>query len=155
MVFLAIPILAILMMGVKRYYRDVEHEIAIDDTTHFGSEGDVAIILVNRLQKPVIKAIDYAIAAKHQKTIALHVAANPEDGVQLQKDWQQHRIPIPLVIVESPFRHYAAPRRGLHQQVPRQARPRGGDRVPAAVHRGGTGGSRSCTTGVRVAWRAS
>jgi amino acid transporter len=109
MVFLAIPILAVLMMGVKRYYRDVEHEIAIDDTTHFGSEGDVAIILVNRLQKPVIKAIDYAIAAKHQKTIALHVAANPEDGVQLQKDWQQHRIPIPLVIVESPFRHYAAP----------------------------------------------
>lgn len=109
MVFIAIPILAVLMMGVKRYYRDVEHEISIDDTTHFGSEGDVAIILVNRLQKPVIKAIDYAIAAKHQKTIALHVAANPEDGVQLQKDWQQHRIPIPLVIVESPFRHYAAP----------------------------------------------
>ncbi|KJL33419.1 APC family permease [Microbacterium azadirachtae] len=109
MVFIAIPILALLMMGVKRYYRDVEHEISIDDTTHFGSEGDVAIILVNRLQKPVIKAIDYAIAAKHQKTIALHVAANPEDGVQLQKDWQQHRIPIPLVIVESPFRHYAAP----------------------------------------------
>jgi amino acid transporter len=109
MVFIAIPLLALLMMGVKRYYRDVEHEISIDDTTHFGSEGDVAIILVNRLQKPVIKAIDYAIAAKHQKTIALHVAANPEDGVQLQKDWQQHRIPIPLVIVESPFRHYAAP----------------------------------------------
>ncbi|MFB7844258.1 APC family permease [Microbacterium sp. NPDC056052] len=109
MVFIAIPLLALLMMGVKRYYRDVEHEISIDDTTHFGSEGDVAIILVNRLQKPVIKAIDYAIAAKHEKTIALHVAANPEDGVQLQKDWQQHRIPIPLVIVESPFRHYAAP----------------------------------------------
>ncbi|MBS1905064.1 MAG: APC family permease [Actinobacteria bacterium] len=109
MVFLAIPLLALLMMGVKRYYRDVEHEIAVDDTTHFGSEGDVAIILVSRLQKPVIKAIDYAIAANHQKTVALHVAANPEDGVQLQKDWQQHRIPIPLVIVESPFRHYAAP----------------------------------------------
>ena len=97
------------MMGVKRYYRDVEHEIAVDDTTHFGSEGDVAISLVSRLQKPVIKAIDYAIAAKHQKTVALHVAANPEDGEQLQRDWQHHRIPIPLVIVESPFRHFAAP----------------------------------------------
>ncbi|MBS1672937.1 MAG: APC family permease [Actinobacteria bacterium] len=109
MVFLAIPVLSLLMMGVKRYYRDVEHEIAVDDTTHFGSEGDVALILVNRLQKPVIKALDYAIAAKHQKTIALHVAANPDDGVQLQKEWQHHRIPVPLVIVESPFRHYAAP----------------------------------------------
>ena len=109
LVFIMIPILATLMIGVNRYYRDVEHEIQVDDETHFGSEGDVALILVNRLQKPVIKAIDYAIAAKHEKTIALHVAANPEDGVQLQKDWQQHRIPIPLVIVESPFRHYAAP----------------------------------------------
>jgi len=109
MVFIAIPVLALLMMGVKRYYRDVEHEIAIDDTTHFGSEGDVAIVLVNRLQKPVVKAIDYAIAARHEKTVALHVAANPEDGVQLQRDWQQHRIPIPLVIVESPFRAYAQP----------------------------------------------
>ncbi|MDQ4215013.1 APC family permease [Microbacterium capsulatum] len=109
MVFLAIPVLALLMAGVKRYYRDVEHEIAVNDTTHFGSEGDMAIVLVNRLQKPVIKAIDYAIAARHEKTVALHVAANPEDGVQLQKDWQHHRIPIPLVIVESPFRHYAAP----------------------------------------------
>lgn len=109
MVFLAIPVLTLLMMGVKRYYRDVEHEIAVDDTTHFGSEGDVAIVLVSRLQKPVIKALDYAIAANHQKTVALHVAANPEDGEQLQRDWQLHRIPVPLVIVESPYRTFAAP----------------------------------------------
>ncbi|MDR6866757.1 amino acid transporter [Microbacterium resistens] len=109
MVFFAIPVLAILMMGVKRYYRDVEHEITVDDTTHFGSEGDVAIILVSRLQKPVIKAIDYAIAAKHQKTVALHVALTPEDGVHLQQEWAQHNIPIPLVIVDSPYRTYVQP----------------------------------------------
>ena len=36
---------------------------------HFGA-GDIAIILVNRLQKPV-KAIDYALAAKHDKTLAI------------------------------------------------------------------------------------
>ena len=43
----------VLMIGVNRYYRDVEHEIQMDDTMHFGASGDVAIILVNRLQKPV------------------------------------------------------------------------------------------------------
>ena len=109
MVFFAIPVLALLMVGVKRYYRDVEHEIAVDDTTHFGSEGDVAIVLVNRLQKPVIKALDYAIAANHQKTVALHVALTADDGKQLQKEWAQHQIPVPLVIVDSPYRTYAQP----------------------------------------------
>jgi amino acid transporter len=109
MVFFAIPVLAVLMLGIKRYYRDVEHEITIDDTTHFGSSGDVAIVLVSRLQKPVIKALDYAIAAKHEKTVALHIALTPEDGKLLQRQWQQHGIPVPLVIVDSPYRTFAQP----------------------------------------------
>ena len=109
LVFFAIPVLAFLMMGVKRYYRDVEHEIAIDDTTKFGATGDLAIVLVNRLQKPVIKAIDYAVAAKHGKTLAVHVAVASDDATQLQKEWADHLVPIPLVIVESPYRSFAQP----------------------------------------------
>lgn len=109
LVFFAIPILAFLMMGVKRYYRDVEHEITVDDTTHFGSSGDVALVLVNRLQKPVMKALDYAVAARHDKTLAVHVAVVPEDATRLQEEWAEHDIPIPLVIVESPFRSFAQP----------------------------------------------
>ena len=109
LVFFAIPVLAFLMMGVKRYYRDVEHEIAIDDTTKFGATGDLAIVLVNRLQKPVVKAIDYAIAAKHGKTLAVHVAVASDDAAALQKDWADHLVPIPLVIVESPYRSFAQP----------------------------------------------
>jgi amino acid transporter len=109
LVFFAIPILALLMMGVKRYYRDVEHEITIDDSVHFGSSGDVALILVNRLQKPVLKAIDYAIAAEHSKTLAVHVALNAEDGRQLQREWRERRMPVPLVILDSPYRSFAQP----------------------------------------------
>ncbi|MFK3676967.1 APC family permease [Microbacterium sp. NPDC090218] len=109
LVFFAIPILAFLMLGVKRYYRDVEHEIAIDDTTKFGATGDLAIVLVNRLQKPVVKAIDYAIAAKHGKTLAVHVAVASDDAATLQKEWADHLVPIPLVIVESPYRSFAQP----------------------------------------------
>lgn len=109
LVFFAIPILAFLMLGVKRYYRDVEHEIAIDDTTKFGASGDVAIVLVNHLQKPVMKAIDYAIAAKHDKTLAVHVAVSADDAAKVQREWADHLVPIPLVIVESPYRSFAQP----------------------------------------------
>lgn len=109
LVFIAIPILAVLMVGVNRYYRDVEHEIRVDDTTHFGSEGDLAIVLVNRLQKPVLKAVEYALAAKHDKTIAVHVAVSDEESAALQREWTEHRVPAKLVIIESPYRSYAAP----------------------------------------------
>src|SRR3546814_14902450 len=44
LVFLAIPVLSVLMLGVNRYYRDVEHEIRMDDSVNFGSDGDVAAI---------------------------------------------------------------------------------------------------------------
>ncbi|MET0781304.1 MAG: APC family permease, partial [Microbacterium sp.] len=109
LVFIAIPILAILMIGVNRYYRDVEHEIEPDDQTHFGSDGDVAIVLVGRLQKPVIKAIDYALAARHDQTFAVHIAVSSEDADALQKQWAEHKIPMQLIIVESPYRTFASP----------------------------------------------
>ncbi len=109
LVFIAIPILATLMIGVNRYYRDVEHEIAVDDSTHFGSSGDVAMVLVNRLQKPVIKAIDYALAAKHEKTFAVHVSTTKEETDELQRQWQEHRIPVQLLVIDSPYRMFASP----------------------------------------------
>ncbi|AOX45768.1 DNA-binding protein [Microbacterium sp. BH-3-3-3] len=109
LVFIAIPILAVLMIGVNRYYRDVEHEIQMDDTVHFGSSGDVAIVLVNRLQKPTSKAIDYALAANHDKTLAVHVAITEEESARLQRDWAEHEVPIPLVIIDSPYRTYTSP----------------------------------------------
>ncbi len=109
LVFIAIPILAVLMIGVNRYYRDVEHEIRMDDDVHFGSSGDVAIVLVNRLQKPVMKAIDYALAANHDKTLAVHVAITDEDAAKLQKEWAEHDMPLPLVIIDSPYRTYSSP----------------------------------------------
>ena len=77
-VFLMMPILFLLMMGVNRYYRDVEKEIEVDPTTTFGSEGDHAIVLVGRMQKPVLKALDYAIAAKHSTMEAVHVSLDDE-----------------------------------------------------------------------------
>ena len=109
LVFIAIPILATLMIGVHRYYRDVEHEIRIDDITHFGAAGDVALVLVGHLQKPVIKAIDYALAAKHEKTLAVHISVDQEASERLQRQWREHNIPVPLVIIDSPFRTFGTP----------------------------------------------
>lgn len=110
LVFLAIPVLALLMVGVHRYYRDVEHEVAPGAAPeHYGSAGDLAIVLVGRLQKPVLKALDYAAAAKHDKTVALHVAVDPAAAAELQEEWTSRGIRVPLLIIESPYRRYTEP----------------------------------------------
>ncbi|WP_395245360.1 APC family permease [Agromyces sp. MMS24-K17] len=109
MVFLMMPILFILMMGVHRYYRDVEKEVEVDPTTTFGSTGDHAIVLVGRMQKPTLKALDYAIAAKHVSLEAVHVSIDDELTKQLKRDWVKQNIHVKLRILSSPYRDLSYP----------------------------------------------
>ncbi|MBX3100509.1 MAG: APC family permease [Salinibacterium sp.] len=108
-VFIVMPILFLLMLGVNRYYRDVDREIEADPTTRFGAKGDHAIVLVGRMQKPVLKALDYAIAARHNSIEAVHVSINDEATAQLEHDWVEQNIQVPLNVLESPYRDISAP----------------------------------------------
>ena len=83
----------------------------------------------------MLKAIDYALAAKHDKTLAIHIAVTKEESEALQRQWEKHEIPMPLVIIESPYRTFASPVARVHQGVPREARLVGRHGLPAAVHR--------------------
>jgi hypothetical protein len=108
-VFVMMPILFFLMMGVNRYYRDVEKEIEVDPTTTFGATGDHAIVLVGRMQKPTLKALDYAIAARHDSLEAVHVSLDEEQTKRLKKDWVKQNIHVKLRILNSPYRDLSYP----------------------------------------------
>ncbi len=108
-VFLAIPVLSLLMIGVHRYYRDVEHEVAMGEPPHFGATGDLAVVLVSSMRRPALKAVDYALAAQHASTVAVHVAVDDEQARDLEQEWNLAKLPLPLVILDSPYRSYAAP----------------------------------------------
>jgi amino acid transporter len=108
-VFVVMPILWFLMLGVNRYYRDVDKEIEVDAETTFGAKGDHAIVLVSRVQKPVLKALDYAIAARHQSIEAVHVAIDDAAADRLDLEWASQNIKVPLHILESPYRDISAP----------------------------------------------
>ena len=108
-VFVIMPILFTLMLGVNRYYRDVDKEIEADPTTRFGANGDHAIVLVGRMQKPVLKALDYAIAARHESIEAVHVSIDDAATELLEKEWVEQNIKVPLNTLESPYRDISAP----------------------------------------------
>ncbi len=108
-VFVMMPILFTLMVGVNRYYRDVEREIEPDPITTFGATGDHAIVLVGRMQKPVLKALDYAIAARHDSLEAVHVSLDEDATKQLKKDWVKQNVHVKLRILSSPYRDLSHP----------------------------------------------
>jgi hypothetical protein len=103
------PVIFILMLGINRYYRDVEKEVEVDATTTFGSRGDHAIVLVGKMQKPVLKALDYAIAARHHSLEAVHLAVDDEPTDKLRQQWREQNIHVPLKIIESPYRDLGIP----------------------------------------------
>ena len=109
LVFIFMPILWFLMLGVNRYYRDVEKEVEVDPVTTFGSVGDHAIVLIGKMQKPALKALDYAIAARHDSIEAVHVSIDEEATQKLQRQWIEQNIHVPLTIIESPYRDFGIP----------------------------------------------
>ena len=109
LVFVMMPVLFLLMMGVNRYYRDVSKEIEVDPVTTFGSQGDHAIVLVGKMQKPVLKALDYAIAARHVSLEAVHVSIDNAETKELKRAWVKQNIQVPLRILSSPYRDISWP----------------------------------------------
>ena len=111
MVFVIMPILYAVMYYTHRYYNMVEHEIRMDEETVFGAKGDYAIVLMDKLNKPQLKALDYALSSRHTHLEAVHIAVDPEHAKKFAKTWKkfEKEIGVPLRILESPYREFSAP----------------------------------------------
>ncbi|MEN9706913.1 MAG: hypothetical protein RIS31_479, partial [Actinomycetota bacterium] len=105
---IAIP-LYLVMYQTNRYYKTIEAEILLDEHTEFGSKGDYAVVLMDKLNKPQLKALDYALSSKHDRLDVIHVAVDPDRAEAFQKEWKDYGIKVPLKIIESPYREFSAP----------------------------------------------
>lgn len=109
LVFIIMPALWILMYETKKYYAEVETEIQLKPEIVFGSKGDYAIVLMDKLTAPQLKALDYALSSKHDLLEVVHIGVDPETSAQFEKDWTAYGIQVPLRIIPSPFRDFGAP----------------------------------------------
>jgi amino acid transporter len=109
MVFIIMPFLWAVMWATGRYYKAVNREIALDPDTKFGSKGDYAVVLMDKLNKPQLKALDYALSSRHSRLDVLHVAADPAHSKKFEREWKKFGLEVPLKIIESPYREFGAP----------------------------------------------
>jgi amino acid transporter len=108
-VFAIMPLIIFVLYRTKKYYRHVDNQIRLDTTMEFGSLGDHAIVLVGRLHKPALKALDYAIAADHKSLEAVHVEMDEDAADRLRRAWRRHKILVPLKVIPSPYRDVSTP----------------------------------------------
>jgi amino acid transporter len=109
LVFIIMPVLWVVMYQTNKYYIEVDKEIQLRPDMKFGSKGDYAIVLMDKLTAPQLKALDYALSSKHDKLEVVHIAVDPERAEAFAQEWAEYGIQVPLRILPSPFRDFGAP----------------------------------------------
>jgi amino acid transporter len=106
---LAMVVIFFTMKGIHRHYRRVAKELA-------GSEHDLVlpsrvhgIILVSKLHLPALPALAYARATRPDVLEAVTVNVDPAETTALAQEWEDREIPVPLKIIDSPFREITRP----------------------------------------------
>ncbi len=123
-VCLAMPLLYLLMQGIHRHYEHVAVELVAGDLEVVTLPSRVhALVLVSRIHKPTLRALAYARATRPTTLEALTVNVDPADTQRMALEWDRRRIPVPLKVLDSPFREITRPVvehvRQLHRSSPR------------------------------------
>jgi amino acid transporter len=121
---LAMIILFFTMRGIRAHYDAVSLELDVSQaeapTLPARNHG---VVLVSRLHLPTLRAIAYARATRPSTLTAVTINLDQPDIDELLKQWKEYDVPVPLVILDSPYREIIRPLmryvHNLQQQSPR------------------------------------
>ncbi len=106
------PLLMLVMYVINRHYNHIGKELYLGEYAPYYDKGGVAstqcILLVHDINKPFLKAINYANSISNDIT-ALHVCRHSEHAQKLRDDWKRLNIPYKLEIIETPYRDIIKP----------------------------------------------
>jgi len=106
---LAVPIIMTLMYITHKHYSYVGTQLTLDEFNPYNEVSSTqCIMLVHDINKPFLKAINYANSISTNIT-ALHICRHPEHARALQKQWDDLKIPVKLEIIETPYRDIIKP----------------------------------------------
>ena len=122
-VLIAMPLLYLLMRGIRKHYDAVAAELAPTEETVPLPSRNHAVVLVSKLHAPTLRALQYARATRPHDITAVTVAVDPEESERLKDEWDRRDLPVPLTIIHSPYREITRPVldyvRSLRTQSPR------------------------------------
>ncbi len=123
-VCVAMPVLYLIMMAIKKHYDRVAVELIAGDDDRVVLPSRVhALVLVSKIHKPTLRALAYARATRPTVLEALTVDVDSDGTAGLIAEWERRGIPVPLKVLDSPYREITRPVveyvRGLGRSSPR------------------------------------
>ena len=100
-----------LMLSIRKHYDRVAEEIAAPDGVLEGvlPSRNHAIVLVSTVHKPTLRAVAYARATRPDVLEAVTVNVDDADTRKVVADWEARQLPVPLKVLESPYREITRP----------------------------------------------
>ncbi|WP_018656785.1 APC family permease [Actinomadura flavalba] len=108
-VVIAMPVLFLMMKGIRRHYDRIAAELEPSGEDVALPARNHAIVLVSKVHKPTLRALAYARATRPSTLEALSVAVDAEESRRLREEWDALDLPVPLKILDSPFREVTRP----------------------------------------------
>jgi len=105
----AMAVFFLLMQAIRRHYDRVAAELVAGEPDTVLPSRNHAIVLVSTLHKPTLRALAYARATRPDVLEAVTVNVDDADTKRLMRDWDKRRLPVPLKVVESPYREITKP----------------------------------------------
>nr|WP_218860939.1 APC family permease [Petropleomorpha daqingensis] len=109
LVVIAMPLLYVLMLKIRRHYDSVDVEaaprpggITLPGRVH-------AVVPVVKVNEPTLRTLAFARSIHPDDLSAVTVQVDPAETQRLMADWARRDIPVPLKVLESPYRDITQP----------------------------------------------
>ncbi|WDZ87625.1 APC family permease [Micromonospora cathayae] len=119
----AMAVIYALMVAIRRHYDRVAVELTPDEGRPVLPARNHAVVLVSKLHQPTLRAVAYAQATRPDSLTAVTVNVDDKDTRQLQAEWERRAVPVPLTVIDSPYREITRPILNFVASV-RRASPR-------------------------------
>ena len=106
---LLIPFIVVFFKAIHGHYQHVERALAVPDDYRAHRATHTVIVLVGRVNRASLAALQYARSLAPDRLVALTVVSAPEEAEMIQEQWARHNVNVPLEIKLSPYRDLAGP----------------------------------------------
>jgi amino acid transporter len=105
-----IPLIILLFKAIRGHYDDVAESLAIAPANvPRPPDRHTFVVLVSRVHKGVIEALNYAQSLRPDHLTALHIAEDEGEHERIHQQWAEFGFDIPLEIIDSPYRELIGP----------------------------------------------